>query len=86
MELLTVMKNYNKVFGNKILVEKEFKTTVGIKQTEEFTNIVKVLAVGNTFEFKDSVKEGDRLLVSGVQEVFGEFYVIPLQIYRNVLS
>lgn len=80
------MKNFNQVFGNRILVEKELKTTVGVKETKEFTNIVKVLAVGNTFEYKDEIKVGDRLLVSGVQELFDECYVIPLQIYRNVLS
>lgn len=74
--------SYN-IFGERVMVKSllEKKT---ITKTEEFKGIVEVIAVGHKFDQSFPLSVGDKLLVTGTQNIHGEEYVLPSQIVRKL--
>jgi hypothetical protein len=68
-----------KIFGNKIEVEKLYETNA--LGTKEYKHKVKVLDIGHLVK-DENIKVGDVLLVAGETEMFGVTWITEGQIIK----
>lgn len=74
----------NKVYGDRLLVEEILIEKKGIEKGTEFKGEVVVLGVGCGEKVKEQFTVGEHLIVTGTQDIYGENYVIPMQIVRRI--